>query len=111
MTHVEIRDKAAISDVAKSSNLAIIDFYADWCGPCKQLATFLYDEIAKVSGDRVVLYKANVDTLDISDVTIGGKKTNIMSLPTVIFAKNGVVLDVVVGANRNVIKQNIDKYK
>lgn len=109
MTHTEIHDKSTISEVAKSSTLAIIDFYADWCGPCKQLAPFLYDEVAKTDG-KATLYKANVDTLDVGDVTIGGKKTTIMSLPTIIFAKNGIVLDIVTGANRSAIKQNIEKY-
>ena len=97
----------------RENKLVLVELCADWCGPCKQLATFLHDEIAAanaVKANALTLYKANVDTLDIADVTIGEKKTTVMSLPTLIFTKDGVVLDVVVGANRVAIKQNIEKY-
>lgn len=109
MSVVELQDKSAIPNLAVAPTLSIFDFYADWCGPCKQLGPFLHDEVANANG-KVTLYKANVDTLDIADVTIGNKKTTVMSLPTLIFTKDGVVLDVVVGANRVAIKQNIEKY-
>lgn len=107
---VELTNKASIASAAASSKLSIIDFYADWCGPCKMLATFLHDEVKKHSSNMLSLYKANVDTLDISEVTIGCKKIQITSLPTVVFCKNGAVLDVVVGANKAAIQQAIQKY-
>lgn len=58
---------------------AIVDFYADWCGPCKMIAPAL-EEIAAAYGDKIYVYKVNVDeAYEIADAF------NISAIPTLIF--------------------------
>ena len=58
---------------------AVVDFYADWCGPCKDMALVL-EEIAKEKGDEVVFYKVDIDeNPDLANAF------NISSIPTVVY--------------------------
>ena len=107
---MEIHNKASINDVTMANKLVILDFYAPWCGPCKVLEGFLKDEIKRHHVSSISLYKANVDDLNILDVTIGGKKISITSLPTLVFCKNGEALQTIVGVNKVAIQQAIEKY-
>ncbi|MFA6401907.1 MAG: thioredoxin domain-containing protein [Salinivirgaceae bacterium] len=58
---------------------AIIDFYADWCGPCRQLSPRL-EEIAKEDAGKIIIYKVNTDVEKVLSQTLG-----ITSLPTLLF--------------------------
>ncbi|APR65260.1 thioredoxin [Borrelia anserina] len=58
---------------------AIIDFYADWCGPCKMLAP-IYDELSKKYGDKIDFYKVDTDKEQEVSIALG-----VRSLPTIIF--------------------------
>ncbi len=71
-----------------AAKVALVDFYAPWCGPCKMLAPVV-DEIANEMGDSAGIYKLNVD--EAQDIAA---KYNVASIPTVIFFKNGKVADV-----------------
>lgn len=64
----------------KGSRPAIIDFYADWCGPCKRLAPIL-EEISKQYEGKLDVYKINIDTEQDVANTFG-----IMSVPSLLFA-------------------------
>jgi thioredoxin 1 len=78
--------------LAASQGLAMVDFWAAWCGPCRALAPVLED-VAEASEGRVTLLKVNVDENPGLAARYG-----IRSIPTVLFVKDGAVVDRVVGA-------------
>ena len=77
---------------AISNEYVLVDFYADWCGPCKMLSPII-ENIAS-SRDNIKVYKVNVDEL--GDVA---REFSVMSLPTLILFKNGVLVDKKIGFN------------
>ena len=79
------------STIESSNNPVIIDFYADWCGPCKMIAPIVH-EIAAES-DAYKVCKINVD-----DSPELAAKYGVMSIPTLIVLKNGAVHQQTVGA-------------
>ncbi len=79
------------SEVIESNKVVLVDFYADWCGPCKMMSPII-DEIANEIGDKVKVCKLNVD--DAQDIAI---QYNVMSIPTLIIFKNGQVNNTFVG--------------
>ena len=84
-------DDQKFKDVIAAAPIALVDFYADWCGPCKMLATIL-EELAEEIADSLTVVKVNVDD---SPETAGA--FSIMSIPTVILFKDGQVVDKLVG--------------
>ena len=78
--------------VLKSSVPVVVDFWAEWCGPCKQIAPAL-EEISKELGDKVQIVKMNVDENQIEP-----SKYGIRGIPTLIIFKDGKVLAQKVGA-------------
>lgn len=90
---IEKLTTANFSDkVGNSDKPVIIDFYADWCGPCKMIAPIL-DEIAEEYSDKVDVYKINVD-----ENPELASKYSVMSIPNVISFKNGNIYKRVLGA-------------
>lgn len=79
------------SEVINSDKTTIVDFYADWCGPCKMMAPII-DTIAEEIGDKAKICKLNVD--EAQDISI---EYNVMSIPTLIIFKNGEVFEKLVG--------------
>ena len=77
-------------EVLEESKTVVIDFYADWCGPCKMLAPVL-EEIAK-ENTNTKFVKINVD--DAQDLAM---EYNVMSIPTLVVIKNGKEVNRVVG--------------
>ena len=76
--------------ILKSNEKVLVDFYADWCGPCKSLGPII-EEVAMEQKD-ITFYKVNVDKEH--DVA---KKYGIMSIPTLILFENGKVINKSVG--------------
>lgn len=79
-------------EVLKSSVPVLVDFWAVWCGPCKMIAPHV-DAVAEDYSGRAKVYKLNID--EEREIT---EKYNIMSIPTLLFFKDGKVVDQVVGA-------------
>lgn len=84
--------------------LIVIDFCANWCGPCKIIAPKL-EELATQYAERAVVLKVNVDENE--EITV---EYNITSMPTFVFIKGGEVLEVFVGGNSDKLAKTIEKY-
>ena len=80
------------AEVLQSDIPVFVDFYADWCGPCKMMSPVI-DKLAEEYAGRIKVGKVNVD--ENSDLAV---KYGIMSIPNMVFFKNGEVVDRVVGA-------------
>ena len=78
-------------EVLQSATPIVVDFWAEWCGPCKQIAPVL-DELATEYDGKVKVAKVNID--DFQDLAA---RFRINSIPTFLFFKNGQVVDQVVG--------------
>ncbi len=76
----------------QDSKLVIVDFWATWCGPCRMLSPIL-DEVEEEMADQISVVKVNVDDAD--EVAA---RYRIMSIPTLLFFKNGEMVDKTVGA-------------
>ena len=90
-------------EAIKASVPVVVDFYADWCGPCKMIGPVI-EELAKDYEGKVKIGKVNTD-----ENRGVATKYNVMSIPTIIFLKNGQVVDTVVGAvPKTVLEQKIN---
>jgi thioredoxin 1 len=88
----KVSDASFENDVIKSTAPVVVDFWAEWCGPCRMIAPAL-EEIAGSLGDKVKIVKLNVD--ENPDVAA---KYGIMSIPTLMLFKNGEIASRQVGA-------------
>ena len=88
---MEIGDSSFDAEVLKSEKPVLVDFWAPWCGPCRAIAPVI-DELMATYGDRIKFTKWNVDD---NPVTPG--KFGIKAIPTLIFFKEGSVVEQVTG--------------
>lgn len=101
--HIELHSAQQLVDILKQhyDSLVVLDFYADWCGPCKRLGPILENYAETYSG--VVLVKANADSDELDELT---RHYKVQSLPTVIFFhQNNIVQNgVIAGFNERAIE-------
>lgn len=90
-------------EIIQSNIPALVDFWATWCGPCKMISP-LIDEIAKEYEGKLKVSKINVD-----DAPEIASQFGIMSIPTLLFFKNGEVVNQITGAvSKGVLREKID---
>jgi len=101
---LEIDDSIFDAEVLKSDKPVLIDFWAPWCGPCRAISP-LVEELAGEFGDKIKFVKCNVD-----DNPITPGKFGIRSIPTLMFFKDGNVVDQVIGiVARSKLEEVINK--
>ncbi len=92
MATVAVTDASFETDVLKSSKPVVVDFWAEWCGPCKQIGPSL-EEIAREMGEDVVIAKVNID-----DNPNSPSRYGVRGIPTLILFKDGKPASTKVGA-------------
>ncbi|MEM7525475.1 MAG: thioredoxin [Pseudomonadota bacterium] len=92
MTTVAVTDASFEADVLNSDKPVVVDFWAEWCGPCKQIGPSL-EEIAREMGEDVVIAKVNID-----DNPNAPSRYGVRGIPTMILFKGGEAASTKVGA-------------
>ncbi len=93
----------SLGDAVKTNNLLVVDCYADWCGPCRMIAPIV-EELANEYAGKVAFAKVDVDQApNIS------RQYHVSSIPTLLFFKNGEMIDRQVGAlPKHALKARVD---
>ncbi len=92
MSTVHVSDDSFDADVLKAEGAVLVDFWAEWCGPCKMIAPAL-DDIAKEMDGRVTVAKVNIDENPLTP-----QKYGVRGIPTLMLFKGGQVAATKVGA-------------
>lgn len=92
MSVLHASDTSFERDVLKADKPVVVDFWAEWCGPCKMIAPYL-DDIANELGDRVQVVKVNIDENPLTPTKYG-----VRGIPTLMIFKNGAAVATKVGA-------------
>ncbi len=102
---LEVTTSSWENEVIKAQGLVMIDFWAAWCGPCRMISPTV-EELAKEYGGKVKVLKLNTD--ENSEIATRYK---IMGIPTIMFFKDGVKLDQIVGVvPKQQLKARLDSF-
>ena len=88
---MDIDDRSFDSEIIQSDKPAVVDFWAPWCGPCKAIGPVI-EELAEIYGENIKFTKCNVDENPATPAKFG-----IKAIPTLIFFKDGKVVDQITG--------------
>ncbi len=88
----QTNDKSFEKDVIKADGPVLVDFWAEWCGPCKQLSPII-DDISNEMSGKIKIYKVNIDENPNSPA-----KYNVRGIPTLIIFKGGAPVATKVGS-------------
>ncbi len=91
-TAVAVTDVTFQAEVEQHAGLTVVDFWAEWCGPCKMIAPVL-EQLAVEYGEKLKVVKVDVDANQQTAM-----RFNVRSIPTLMFFKGGRHVDTVVGA-------------
>ncbi|UIR57669.1 thioredoxin [Sphingobacterium sp. SRCM116780] len=101
---LEITDSNFEELVLKADKPVLVDFWAEWCGPCRMVGPIV-EELAKDYGDKAVIGKVNVDENPEISVRFG-----IRNIPALLFFKNGEIVDKQIGAvPKSVLNEKLEK--
>ena len=89
---IDVTDQDFEAEILKSELPVVIDFWAEWCAPCKQIAPIIHD-LAEQYGDRVKVVRMDIDSNPNTPGQYG-----IRSIPTILTFKDGQVVDQISGA-------------
>ncbi len=92
MSAIHLDEKNFESEVLKSSTPVLVDFWAEWCGPCKMIGPII-DQLAVELQGKLKVAKVNVD-----DSPVLAGQFNVMSIPTMLIFKGGQPVEQIVGA-------------
>ncbi len=92
MSPVKISDDSFEADVLKSDKPVLVDFWAEWCGPCKQIGPTL-EELASDKGEQLTVAKLNID-----DNPMTPSKYGVRGIPTLMLFRDGQVASMKVGS-------------
>ncbi|MBM0277383.1 thioredoxin [Micromonospora sp. WMMD1120] len=87
-----VTDKSFVADVLQADKPVLVDFWAEWCGPCRKVSPLL-EEIAGEMGDQVTIVKLNID-----ENPETARAYRVMSVPTLTVFKNGQPVQSIAGA-------------
>ena len=100
---ITVSDTDFSENVLQSSTPTLVDFWAEWCGPCKMIAPIV-EELAEEFGDKIKFTKLDVDTNPQSAMNFG-----IRGIPTLLIFNGGKPVETVVGAvPKSVLKKKLD---
>lgn len=100
----EITD-ANFDEVIKTDKPVLVDFWAEWCGPCKMVGPVI-EQLAEEYDGKAVIGKVNVDNNPDSSAKYG-----VRSIPTLLFFKNGEVVDKLIGASsKSTLIKKLEKH-
>ncbi len=87
-----VSDSDFAAEIEQHPGLAVVDFWATWCGPCRMIAPVLEQLAAEYEG------KAKVAKVDVDSNQATATRFNVRSIPTILFFKDGKLVDQVIGA-------------
>jgi len=92
MKPIHLTDATFDNEVLKSTVPVVVDFWAEWCGPCRMIAPIM-EELANEFDGKIKIGKLDVDSNQQSSIKYG-----VRSIPTVLFFKGGELIDSIIGA-------------
>ena len=87
-----VNDEEFETNVLKAAGPVLVDFWAEWCGPCKMITPIL-EEVATEMGEEITIFKINIDDNPVTPSDLG-----VRGIPTLMIFKNGEVVSTKVGA-------------